>query len=97
MTDHDKPKNFKISEGVRESWKDPTVREKRRQRNGVSVLRNGIPVGEYTSLYQAFKALGLPEKKHIPFRIKLKQAGSLSFNDGESIYAFTVIQPLKTS
>ena len=95
MTDNDKPKNFKISEGVRKSWEDPTVRERRRQRYGVSVLRNRVSIGEYTSLYQAFKALGLPEKKHIPFRNKLRQAGSLPFYDGDNIYAFTIIPPLK--
>lgn len=90
-------KNHNISEGVRKSWEDPEVRDRRSQRHGVSVLRNGLPVGEYTSLYQAFKALGLPIKKHIPFRNKLKQAGSLTFNDGHDIYAFTIIPPLNMS
>ena len=86
-------KNHNISEGVRKSWEDPVVRERRRQRHGVSVLRNGTPVGEYSSLYQAFKALGLPENKHIPFRNKLKLAGALTYNDGVDIYAFSLIPP----
>ncbi|RDD30801.1 hypothetical protein CR161_08880 [Prosthecochloris sp. ZM] len=90
-------KNFKISEGVKKSWEDPAVREKRRQRHGVSVSRDGVHVGDFTSLYQAFKALGLPEEKHIPFRIKLKESGSKTFNDGKSVYLFTIIPPLKKS
>lgn len=92
-----KPKNLRISEGVRKSWENPATRERRRQRHGVHVLKNGSPVGKYSSLYQAFKALGLPVEKHIPFRNKLKLAGTLMFNDGESIYIFSLIPPLKTS
>lgn len=94
---HHDMKNHNISEGVQKSWEDPVVRARRCERHGVSVLRNGSPLGEYTSLFQAFKELGLPIKKHIPFRNKLKQAGSLTFNDGHDIYAFTIIPPLNMS
>lgn len=87
--------NHNISEGVRKSWEDPSLRERRQQRHGVSVLRNGTPIGEFSSLYQAFKDLSLPVEKHIPFRNKLKLAGSLAYNDGKDIYAFTLIPPFK--
>jgi uracil-DNA glycosylase len=87
--------NHNISEGVRKSWEDPSVRERRQQRHGVSVLRNCTPIGEFSSLYQAFKDLGLPVEKHIPFRNKLKLAGSLAYNDGKDIYAFSLIPPFK--
>lgn len=72
------------------------VREKRCQRNAVSAHRNDVFVGDYSSLYQAFKALSLPEKKHISFRIKLKQVGVLPFYHEGDVYKFEVIPQFET-
>ena len=83
----DEPKKARtISEGVRDSWKDPVVRAKRSTRNGVKA--NGA---EYTSVYKAFQALRLPVSKHIAFRIKLKEAGKLDFTDGKNVVKFELI------
>lgn len=91
---HEGQKNQNISEGVRKSWEDPEIRKKRMQKNAVKVHRHGTFIGDFTSLRQAFKVLGLPDSKHIPFRIKLKQAGKLSFSYGNDIYDFEIIPPL---
>ena len=87
-------KNQNISEGVRKSWEDPEVRKKRQQHHAVRVHRNSTLVGEFSSLYQAFKILGLPVSRHIPFRIKLKQVGSLPFSFGNDVYDFKILPPL---
>jgi len=83
-----------ISEGVKRSWENQDVREKRLQHHAVKVHRNGMFVGDFSSLYQAFKILGLPVSKHIPFRKKLKQDGRLPFNDGSDIYDFEILPPI---
>lgn len=90
----DRQKNQNISEGVRKSWENPEVREKRRQHHAVRVHRNSTLVGEFSSLYQAFKILDLPVSKHIPFRIKLKQVGSLPFSYGNDVYDFEIMPPI---
>lgn len=60
------------SEAISESWNDNEVRAKRRQRSAVEVG------GErYRSVKAAFEALSLPLEKHIAFRIRLKEKGSL--------------------
>ncbi|NQU46925.1 MAG: uracil-DNA glycosylase [Chlorobium sp.] len=87
-------KSRNISEGVKRSWENQDVREKRLQHHAVKVHRNGTFVGDFSSLYQAFKILGLPVSKHIPFRKKLKQDGRLPFNDGSDIYDFEILPPI---
>ncbi|WVW37765.1 hypothetical protein Gekk315_00053 [Aeromonas phage Gekk3-15] len=67
------------SEGIAESWKNVEVFNKRTTRNGVIV--NGQ---EYKSVRAAFYALGLPENKHIAFRMALKEEKAKTFIlDGE--------------
>ena len=56
------------SAGVARSWQDPEVRAKRSQRTNIRV--DGV---DYRSVKQAFDALGLPLKEHIPFRQLLKR------------------------
>lgn len=58
------------SAGVARSWKDPEVRAKRSQRNGVIV--NGE---EFRSVPAAFAHFDLPMKEMIPFRLYLKEHG----------------------
>lgn len=57
------------SEGARVTWKDPDIRERRSRRHGVAV--DGL--GEYESLLEAFKLLGIPTGSHIKFRGMLKK------------------------
>ena len=57
---------------VKESWENEETKRKRGEHHGARVYKNGILVGEYPSTYQAFLALGLPQEKHIVFRVKLK-------------------------
>lgn len=73
--------------GVAASWKNPEIRRKRAERH--SVIVDGQ---EYDSVRQAFRALKLPDSKHITFRIKLKEVGELAFpgKDGEN-HVFKVV------
>ena len=63
---------------VKESWENEDTRRKRGEHHGARVYINGILVGEYPSTYQAFLALGLPQEKHIFFRVKLKNEHRLN-------------------
>lgn len=76
------------SKGISESWNDPEIAAKRAQRNAVSVEGKGF----FRSTLQAFEKLGLPYSKHIKFRIALKQAGALDFQDGKKVYKFTLVK-----
>lgn len=80
------------AEGVSDSWKDPAVAEKRKQRHAVSV--NGV---KYKSVTEAFKALDLPLNRHIAFRAKLKAEGVKTFEQGEGLpsYEFKIEDPIK--
>jgi len=64
------------SAGVARSWQDPEVRAKRAQRTNIRV--DGV---DYRSVKQAFDALGLPLKEHIPFRQLLKRERRLEAYD----------------
>lgn len=75
------------SEGIAKSWDNKEVAQKRLTRNGVMV--EGI--GEFKSVRVAFAALGLPDSKHIRFRMKLKEAGRLNFEFGNKSYTFQII------
>lgn len=66
----DHVKNEAKSAGVKKSWLDENVREARSARHAVEV--EGVT---YRSVREAFKALGLPDAKHIKFRGDLKKAG----------------------
>ena len=75
------------SEGIAKSWDNKEVAQKRLTRNGVMV--DGV--GEFKSVRVAFAALGLPDSKHIRFRMKLKEAGRLNFEFGNKSYTFQII------
>lgn len=75
------------SEGIAKSWDNKEVAQKRLTRNGVMVE----DVGEFKSVRVAFAALGLPDSKHIRFRMKLKEAGRLNFEFGNKSYTFQII------
>lgn len=75
------------SEGIAKSWDNKEVAQKRLTRNGVLVEG----VGEFKSVRVAFAALGLPDSKHIRFRMKLKEAGRLNFEFGNKSYTFQII------
>lgn len=75
------------SEGIAKSWDNKEVAQKRLTRNGVMVEG----VGEFKSVRAAFAALGLPDSKHIRFRMKLKEAGRLNFEFGNKSYTFQII------
>lgn len=60
---------------IRASWADPEVAAKRAARTHVKV--NCV---EYRSVREAFKALGLPDSKHIKFRMELKASGKKTFD-----------------
>lgn len=72
------------SVAIAQSWSNPEVAAKRAMRTHVKV--NGV---EYRSVREAFKALGLPDSKHIKFRMELKAAGKKSF-DGK---VFVTVNP----
>lgn len=76
----------KISAGVAASWKKPETRARRLTRNAVEC--DGV---EYGSLFKAFCALGLPESKHIKFRVALKVSGAATFEHEGKAYAFRVL------
>lgn len=75
------------SEGIAKSWDNKEVAQKRLTRNGVMVEG----VGEFKSVRVAFASLGLPDSKHIRFRMKLKEAGRLNFEFGNKSYTFQII------
>lgn len=75
------------SEGIAKSWDNKEVAQKRLTRNAVMVEG----VGEFKSVRAAFAALGLPDSKHIRFRMKLKEAGRLNFEFGNKSYTFQII------
>ena len=83
-------KHQNISEGVKKSWEDPLVRAQRSKRDGVLVYESGKVIGKYSSLWQAFKSLDLPDKQHQKFRKDLKIAGALNFQSDKKVYRFEI-------
>lgn len=63
-----------VSKAIRETWADADVRAARSLKQRVIVDGTG-----YRSVFEAFKALGLPESKHVKFRMELKAAGKAVF------------------
>ncbi|KVU77510.1 hypothetical protein [Burkholderia ubonensis] len=79
------------SAGVAASWLDPKTRGARCAREGVEVT---LPSGElrpYLSLRKAFEGLRLPMGKHAMFRLKLKAARRLKFEDDGKAYVFRIV------
>lgn len=85
------------SEGVAASWADGEVRAARLRRNSVSVELDGKNVGVFKSTYEAFRALRLPNNKHIRFRLRLKEAhrdngGTATFEHNGKNYVFSITE-----
>lgn len=84
------------SDGVAASWTDTEVRSSRLKRDGVTVECDGQNLGFFKSTYEAFRALRLPNNKHIRFRLKLKTAhrekgeGAV-FENGDKNYHFKIV------
>lgn len=81
-------------EGVRKSWENPEVKAKRAERHGVRLTKEGVTVGEYKSVREAFIAHGLNLSGHIVFRGKLKAAGTLE-GYGFVWTVFAIEKPVK--
>jgi len=75
--------------GIARSWSDPKVFEARMTRNGVLVEWAGKRE-EFKSVRAAFSALGLPDSKHIRFRMALKAAKVAVFPWAGVDYKFTI-------
>jgi hypothetical protein len=85
------------SDGVAASWVDSDIRAARLTRDGVEVNLDGNSVGIFKSTREAFRALRLPDNKHIRFRLKLKEAHrdqgeGATFEHNGKKYVFTIVQ-----
>ncbi|MGN6083169.1 hypothetical protein [Trinickia sp.] len=60
-------------------------------RHAVSVMNLDGVEREYASVRAAFEALHLPLAKHVRFRLALKDAGALSFEHRNEVYAFRLV------
>lgn len=86
------PKAASRSEAIQRSWADPKTRAARAARYAVRASGQNFP-----SVPAAFRALGLPMSVHIPFRGKLRDAGTLDFvyqdSDGaQRKVKFTIVE-----
>lgn len=79
-----------LSAAIAASWNDPLVAQKRMTRHGVTVTCNGNSA-EYKSVRAAFGTLGLPDSKHIRFRMLVKANGSAVFEFNGEKYHFTTM------
>ena len=75
------------AEGIAESWKRPEVALARVTRN--TVVCNGE---EFQSVRAAFAAFGLPDSKHIKFRMALKAEGFKTFTHNGVDYKFIIAE-----
>lgn len=75
---------------IAKSWRNPDVYNARLTRNGVVVEVNGKK-GEFKSVRAAFAELGLPDSKHIRFRMKLKAAKVAIFEWAGVEYKFSIV------
>jgi hypothetical protein len=66
--------------------KKPTAKSKHQQHK---VMVDGVA---YRSTKAAFEALKLPLGRHIQFRMKLKAAGKLAFENGDKKITFAIVQ-----
>ena len=75
------------SQVIRDSWKDPDVRDARAARHRVKVAGT-----EYRSVRAAFEALELPMSQHAAFRRKLKEGGKKTFEYEGEKYDFAIVE-----
>ncbi len=74
------------AKAISASWNDADTRAARSLKQKVSA--DGVT---YRSVREAFKALGLPDSKHVKFRMELKAAGSLPFKHGDKTHHFAIV------
>lgn len=67
----------------------PKKRSTKSQHQHHKVMVEGVA---YRSTRAAFEALKLPMGRHIPFRMKLKAAGKLDFENGDKKIKFAIVQ-----
>jgi hypothetical protein len=79
-------KSTSRANAIAATWKDASIAAARAQRTCVRVFDDCGIIGEFKSTAEAFRRLGLPMAKHIPFRMALKAAGSNTF----AAYTFKV-------
>lgn len=79
-----------IANGVAKSWKDPEVAKARATRDKV-IVTHGKKRGEFRSVREAFKLLGLPEAKHVAFRANLKSKRKDTFTWKGIVYNFEAV------
>lgn len=84
-----KSSGLTLSMAIAASWNEPGVKEKRMTRNGVLVTVNG-KTGDFKSVRAAFAELGLPDSKHIRFRMLVKKEGVAIFEHNGIKYKFTL-------
>lgn len=79
--------------GIEASWKIEEVKNRRLTRNRVLVNAtvSGELLGDFRSVREAFAQLGLPEAKHIKFRMELKSALTNTFEWEGKSYDFKII------
>lgn len=86
-----KTSGLTLSAAIAKSWERADVAEKRRTRHGVLVQVNGKS-NEFKSVRSAFAELGLPDEKHIRFRMKLKENHTAVFEYEGLSYTFTLVE-----
>lgn len=86
-----KASGMTLSVAIAKSWERPDVAEKRRTRHGVQVTVNGKS-NEFKSVRTAFAELGLPDEKHIRFRMKLKEHHTAVFEYEGISYTFNLVE-----
>lgn len=73
--------------GTARTWDDEEVRRKRLTRHKCTVAYDGITT-EHDSVLAGFRAYGLPDANHIPFRISAKKNGEAIFEHEGKSYVF---------
>jgi len=80
-----------LGQAIAASWLDDGVAAKRMTRNGVMVTVNGKSA-EFKSVRTAFAELGLPDAKHIRFRMLVKAEGQAIFEFNGQSYLFALTE-----
>jgi hypothetical protein len=70
--DKDEKPSGSISEGVKASWSNPEVKAARSERTNIFAGRAGQEMQYFRSVREAFRFFGLPDSKHIKFRMAFK-------------------------
>lgn len=86
-----KASGLTLSAAIAQSWHDPLVAQKRMTRHAVIVTCNGSS-DEFKSVRAAFSTLGLPDSKHIRFRMKVKELGAAVFEHEGQKYHFATTE-----